>query len=224
MFSSLDSLEREIPIVLVQFDAPPEDKQEGKKDKSGISISAKIPNLIPIGPIDSMCPITVGGYSYVRRQLPLLPAFARSIHSIQGVTAYDGAVVDPKTKFFAGPYVAISRARSLDAVFLTEAVTEENFIVDSDYRKVVESEYKQLRNLFKNPILAALPAAHINNKKRERGGAGGRRLRRQQEEPAARRGYIVPIIVDILLIIVFIFILIVISSIPHRGLHPRRLK
>ncbi len=48
-----------------------------------------------------------------RYQLPILPAFARTPHSLQGYTAEFGVVIDVGSLFFAGDFVAISRAKEL---------------------------------------------------------------------------------------------------------------
>ena len=165
-FSIMTAVQREIPIVLVQLDAPSsggsgDDKKEKKKKEknNGISISAKTPWLIPFSPIDSMEQLIIGTNKYIRRQIPLLPAAARSIHSVQGLTAHNGAIIDPKNGFYAGTYVAISRATSLDNVYLTQPATANDFSHDSEFRQTVGLEYKRLRKLFPQTTIVAATSA-----------------------------------------------------------------
>src|SRR4051794_2403509 len=53
-------------------------------------------------------------HKYTRFQLPVLPSHARTGHSIQGYTAKWGVVVDIGSQFFAGDYIAISRAMCME--------------------------------------------------------------------------------------------------------------
>ena len=87
-FSDLEDTEREIPIVLVQMDGD---------DDSFPSCSATIPRLVPFAGFTG----AAIGNEYHRVQLPFLPAHARTGHSVQGMTAHDGVVVDCGSMFFA---------------------------------------------------------------------------------------------------------------------------
>jgi hypothetical protein len=80
-FYKLSDEQREIPIVLVEMD--------GNDFKHSVSSTMK--NLIPFYAKAGQCTIKD---KYIRYQLPLLPAFARTAHSVQGVTAHHGVVVE----------------------------------------------------------------------------------------------------------------------------------
>jgi hypothetical protein len=111
------------------------------------SVSKTIPRLIPITAQPSRC--TVSGTSFLRWQLPLAPAHARTIHSAQGVTAHYGAVVDPGSKSFAGDYVAMSRVKKLIDLILLNPVCYDYFNRDPQKRQQIEAEYARLEELFK---------------------------------------------------------------------------
>lgn len=139
-FGELEEYEREIPIVLVQMDGD---------DTSITSCSSSVPRLVPICELQSQG--LVKG-EYHRHQLPILPAQARTAHSVQGYTARDGVVVDPGSQFFAGDYTAISRATDIEKVILLRAVGPNDFNCvkrHKDYQLLVKNEYARLRSHFK---------------------------------------------------------------------------
>lgn len=138
-FSEMDDFEREIPIVLVQMDGNDDDYP---------SCSPTVPRLIPICEMQSHLLVD---RKYKRYQLPILPAHARTSHSVQGYTARDGVVVAPGSRFFAGDYTAISRATDKEKVLLLSPLIPEYFNCTKshrDYQILVEQEYFRLRNLF----------------------------------------------------------------------------
>lgn len=138
-FGDMNDYEREIPIVLVQMDGD---------DATYPSCSPIVPRLIPICEIRSHC--RVNGL-YHRYQLPILPAHARTAHSVQGYTARDGVVVAPGSQFFAGDYTAISRATDKEKVILLSPLIPEYFNCTKshrDYQIMVEQEYARLRAAF----------------------------------------------------------------------------
>ncbi len=110
-----DSLTREIPIVLVQFDY-------NEKDEDAVLFAMRntfitgMPNVFPICATkmvgsSNMRTNEGGGTRWTRYQLPLLPGHARTGHSSQGLTGYNGVIVsDLDCKMFAYVYVAISRS------------------------------------------------------------------------------------------------------------------
>lgn len=106
VFSNLEDYQREVPIVLVQMD--------GTDDSFLCSCSSTVKRLVPI---TAACGAKIKS-DYHHMQLPLLPAHARTAHSVQGFTAHDGVIVDIGSMFFAGDYVAISRATDIDKVML----------------------------------------------------------------------------------------------------------
>jgi hypothetical protein len=136
-FADMTKEEREIPIVLVQMD--------GDDESFPYSCDAGIKRLVPIVPIQSQG--RVKG-DYIRMQLPILPAEARTAHSVQGYTAKDGVVVDPGSMFFAGDYTAISRATCKEKVLLLAPLQEQFFTRDPKHRQLVESGYDQLLDKF----------------------------------------------------------------------------
>ena len=76
--------------------------------------------------------------------LPILPAHARTGHSIQGYTASNGIVDDVGSNFFAGEYVAISRATCIEDIIVLMPLQEKHFTSHSEYRLKVHLEYRRL--------------------------------------------------------------------------------
>jgi hypothetical protein len=139
-FSSLEDEERELPIVLVRID--------GDDESFPYSCSPEVSRLIPIVPIADSQRLSAFNDKYTRYMLPILPAHARTGHSVQGFTAINGVVVDPGSMFFAGDYVALSRAKDIEDIRLLEPVSEKNFTSHCDYRLLVHGEYLRLLNKF----------------------------------------------------------------------------
>jgi hypothetical protein len=131
-FSALTDTEREIPIVLVQMD--------GTDESFPYSCSATTKRLVPITAISGLLTKS----QYHRMQLPILPAHARTAHSVQRYTAADGVVVDTGSMFFAGDYVAISRATDISKVILLKPACQQYFNSHPEYRVLVQDEYKRL--------------------------------------------------------------------------------
>lgn len=73
-------------------------------------------------------------------QIPLKPAWAITIHKAQGKT-FDKAIIAPKT-FAAGQlYVALSRVRTTDGLFLTEPILPEYVITSEEVTNFVNNGY-----------------------------------------------------------------------------------
>ena len=133
-FSKIEEKEKEIPIVLVQMD-----------DESIPYTCIKgIPRLVPFTAI----PGANVKESYCRLQIPLLVAHARTAHSVQGLTAKEGVVLDPTSSFFAGNYIGTSRATELSKLFLLKPLNEKNFSFEPEHRNNVDNFYKNLRRRF----------------------------------------------------------------------------
>ncbi|KAE8221158.1 hypothetical protein CF319_g5436 [Tilletia indica] len=91
-------------------------------------LSGLDPGCLPVYPTASsfeFCP-TIGGslHTITRRQLPLQPGFAMTVHSAQGVTSTGGVVVDLNKGGFRG-YVAASRATRRADLFLIKEVQKQ---------------------------------------------------------------------------------------------------
>ena len=135
VFSELPN-EREMPTILVRMDGT-----DDGDSKFPYSCSQEVTRLIPINPTLSTCKVL---QDYYRLQYPILVAHARTGHSVQGMTAYNGATVDPGSKFFAGDYVAISRAKLLEQLKLLHTVIPSNFQRHPPFMVVVDREYRRL--------------------------------------------------------------------------------
>jgi hypothetical protein len=142
-FSVLEDCQRELPIVLVRMD--------GTDESFPYTCYNNVSRLVPISAIANDARISFGGRSYARWQIPILPAHARTGHSIQGFTSYYGVVNDVGSNFFAGEYVALSRATEIERVYLLKALTEKHFLGHDAYRLLVHREYKRLVTSF-DPI------------------------------------------------------------------------
>jgi hypothetical protein len=139
-FGVLEDNQRELPIVLVQMD--------GTEESFPYTCYNKVPRLVPICAIANTSRLSALGKKYARYQIPILPAHGRTGHSVQGYTAFDGVVDDVGSQFFAGEYVALSRATDIQKVFLLNPVQEKHFTCYPDYRKLVHEEYLRLTTEF----------------------------------------------------------------------------
>jgi ATP-dependent exoDNAse (exonuclease V) alpha subunit len=137
LYGDMEDREREIPVVLVQMD--------GDDRTFTYSCSTSVPRLVPIVEVQSDG--LVSG-EYARLQIPLLPAEARTAHSVQGLTAHHGVVIDPGSTFFAGDYTALSRATSKEKVLLLTPFQEKHFTGHGAYRAKVQQEYSRLEQAF----------------------------------------------------------------------------
>ncbi len=156
-----DSADREIPIVLVQFDFKEDDPVALERAKR-YSYLEDVPNVFPICASVSVAnvniQIEIEGQKqvYSRLQLPLAPGHARTGHSTQGITAYYGVVLnDLNSCFFAFPYVGASRAQSRSSTRLINPV----HIFKKEYahpkhamRDDVDKFYAVLRARFPRPL------------------------------------------------------------------------
>lgn len=67
-------------------------------------------------------------------------------YSMQGYTAEKGVVVQPGSSFFAGDYVALSRARDINKIILLGALIKNNF--KDEFYDDIEAEYDRLRKKY----------------------------------------------------------------------------
>jgi len=124
---------RDIPIVLVQMDAT-----------LNYSCLADTPNVVPIKAVTSHLWEKVS-----RIQLPLAVAHASTIHSVQGLTAEYGIVLEPPTTYNAQglTYVACSRPRRLEDLWLLGPVYKRHFEYGRETYKKIAKEYERLAAL-----------------------------------------------------------------------------
>ncbi|KAE8230690.1 hypothetical protein CF326_g4303 [Tilletia indica] len=112
-----DRLGLTVPIgAIVNFD-----------DSATWNLSGLDPGCLPILPTSSTFTFSLAEDNNIvrrisRRQLPLQPGFAMTVHSAQGVTCNTGVVVDLRRGGFPA-YVAASRATRREDIFLITNVT-----------------------------------------------------------------------------------------------------
>lgn len=125
---------RPIPIVLVKMDAA-----------LSHSCLSDIPNVVPISAETSSI-----GEGTNRIQLPLFPAHASTIHSVQGLTAEHGIVLTPSTSYNAQGlmYVACSRPRKMEDILLLAPLTTKHFTYGIPTFAKIDAEYKRLEEQY----------------------------------------------------------------------------
>lgn len=84
-----------------------------------------------------------------RIQLPLAIAHASTIHSVQGLTAEYGIVLEPPTSYNAQglSYVACSRPRRLEDLWLLGPLHKKHFEYGKESYKKIAKEYERLNAL-----------------------------------------------------------------------------
>ena len=125
----------EYPIVFVQMD-----KYLGK------SADANIPNLVPFAIYQSLHKIEK---DYHRWQYALQMGHCKTVHSSQGITAENGIIAYPPQSMRYGArgltYVAISRPRNTEDLFLMNQLTMDQFRNPPAAYKNINSYYDKLR-------------------------------------------------------------------------------
>ena len=148
---------REIPVVLVQFDYDEHNDQDRARALANTCMPG-IPNVFPIVALQSHVKLKIQGSAYVRWQVPLALSHGRTCHSCQGLTAHDGAVVTCSTRFFNFAYVASSRAKDSQQLLFLPCTSGPNqgtmcFCEDLQHkyhsqRGFIEDFYTELRERF----------------------------------------------------------------------------
>jgi hypothetical protein len=148
---------REIPVVLVQFDYDEHNDQERARALANTCMPG-IPNVFPVVALKSEVTLTVQGKPFFRWQLPLALSHGRTCHSCQGLTAHNGVVVTVSTRFFNYAYVASSRAKDSQQLFFLPCTEGPNkgtmcFFEDLQHklhpqRTFIEQFYSELRHKF----------------------------------------------------------------------------
>ena len=138
----LEDEERELPIVMVQFDKLNRNFQ--------ISCTGEMPRLVPILPVADRIMISVGGRRYKRYQIPLRPAHSCPCYTTAGISPSEGIVIaGPKAlPGFAAEYVRVSRATSMDKLLLLQPLRTAHFTGYPDFRVAIHNEYARLDNQF----------------------------------------------------------------------------
>jgi hypothetical protein len=145
---------RELPVVLVQFDYEEKDEAQALAN----SCVQGVPNVFPVVALESQGVLKISGNAFTRWQLPLALSHGRTCHSCQGLTAHHGAVVTVSTRFFNYAYVASSRAKALEQLFFLPCTEGPNkgtmcFFEDLQHslhpqRDSIEQFYEILREKF----------------------------------------------------------------------------
>jgi len=110
-------------------------------------------NVVPFAPeLDTSSVLSLHGKHYYRKQVPLSPAHMGTVHRNQGLTSKTDVVyvVNKRSDFAMGAtYVALSRARSIDNLYLANHMIQRNHIeAHKDVRDKITSEYNLLRRRF----------------------------------------------------------------------------
>lgn len=143
--------EQELPIVLVRID--------GNDNSFPCSCIRAVSRVVPIVPIASPQRIDVEGRRFIRYQVPIALAHARTTHALSGYTANHGIVGDVGGAFFAGQYVALSRTTSVEQMQLLAPLKQAHFTGHPDFRHSVDVEYSRLSLLFSAKTLGRLHTA-----------------------------------------------------------------
>lgn len=155
-FAILEDSERELPVVLVQMDGF-DDPIDPTKSSFPYSCHDTVPRIVPLVPVSNSARLKVGDGKYTRFMVPFVPAHGRTGHSIQGYTAINGIVDDVGSPFFAGEYVALSRATSIESIHLLSPLEERYFTSQPEYRLLIHLEYERLLNLYNQDNFRKIP-------------------------------------------------------------------
>ncbi len=139
LLSCLARDEHELPIVLLRMDA--------HDNSFPISCVKALSRVVPIAPIASRQMIEVNGKRFIRYQVPIALAHARSVLSLAGYSAPHGVVSEVSGAFFGTQYVTLSRT-SANQIKLLSPLHISHFNGHSDFRQCVAAEYKRLDSAF----------------------------------------------------------------------------
>lgn len=142
-YDEIDINKRPIPIVFFQLDID--------KYKIGLNCINNFENIIVLKPKEFNL-IS----SRKRYQLPLTPAFASTVHKVQGITSKYGIILNPtdNSKDFSN-YVAVSRTKELKDLTLLKPVSKGCFNdtdTNSKKRIKITELYSELASKFENQL------------------------------------------------------------------------
>ena len=137
----------EVSVLYISFD----DERAGKETiKNCTDLFAKRNNLVPIVPVSAnikINPKRMNSPEIVRTQFPVTLAWACTVHKVQGLTL-DRIVIsfalNKQRAFQSGQaYVALSRVRTLDGLFILDKFDPNQIRADDR----VTEEYERLRRI-----------------------------------------------------------------------------
>jgi hypothetical protein len=140
LLSCLSGDEHELPIVLLRMDSHDD-------TFSSPSCVKALSRVVPIAPIACPQRIEVDGRRFIRYQVPIALAHARTALSLAGYSAPHGVVSEVSGAFFGAQYVTLSRT-SANQIKLLSPLHISHFNGHSDFRQCVAAEYKRLDSTF----------------------------------------------------------------------------
>jgi hypothetical protein len=142
----------EQPIIYVQMDKLSIDPKKSNANlvNTQYSCDDDIPCLMPFSPLISDLSIKFENHKYYRHQYPLMPANATTAHKSQGITAFNGTVLDLAWNDFKAhgmAYVALSRNKVIQGMITLHILLATQFEISPKYKSAILNEYNRLRNL-----------------------------------------------------------------------------
>jgi len=133
-----------LKVIYVRFN----DNEAGLKKRQS-DLFAISNNVVPITKVEASIPVTLHSSNcfITRTQFPLMLSWASTIHKVQGLTLSNALVsfkLDKQKTFNHGQiYVALSRVKSLNNLFIMGDINVNSIVVD----KNVVLEYERLRKI-----------------------------------------------------------------------------
>jgi hypothetical protein len=121
---------------------------DGDDDRYHPSCSHTLSRVVPIVPIASQQMITLNKKRFIRHQVPIALAHARTAFALCGYSPPHGIVSDVSGAFFGSQYVALSQIASDRPLKLLAPLKMSHFDGHLDYRQFVNAEYSRLFTTF----------------------------------------------------------------------------